>query len=674
VTISNLAEYPTSASLEVDAELKAALEHRDPQSLERLEAQVHAHPGWPDLRFQLARRLFILGRYEEALSHLDEALSINQQFMEAIRLKVRILTDRGELKLALKACRRLNSFNRDDSEAFLAEGILLARMGEHGNAIGAARNALDIDRKNVEAHLLLGEQYLFLKDVRLARRHLDLAMKLRPTDEISYMNALVCLKQDDVVGAEKALALALEDNPKHLSSMVRWAMLKINEGDFPEAYRLLSQAVVFYPNYPDLHYGLARVCLLMGKRDDAYRLMTAAIELNPKYAEARREIVHLCDSDDLDEAIDHSLQSVIADPHDEQAVINLSHVYDRKGEQARAIEVLERAVERFPDSWRILQTLGILQLQRRVFPKAKLAFEGATRINPDLVSVERSLRIVFQDESLLEVERERILSEHPSAADRPLVDLKLGRLYLDFHRESLASQHFRQAFDVDFMRETASALLATVHAHRSDFVTAIRWLDCVQATGIYENVRRLLLGLFHANAGDHEASSRYYQQVMTDSPLLFHALDGVAVCFREREELEDMLDDYLAYARSHDQGGPLLRRLGWAFANKGMLVEARRHFDHATIVDPADARAFHSLGVLTLLRMDVPGALERFRVASICDPNWGLPQLGMALAHLELGHREEAILGLQRYVHIEPLDHWREAAAAMHEKLQVRST
>ena len=409
----------------------------------------------------------------------------------------------------------------------------------------------------------------------------------------------------------------------------------------------------------------------MGKRDDAYRLMTAAIELNPKYAEARREIVHLCDQDDLQEAADHSLQSVMADPQDEQAVINLGYVYNRQGEQSRAIDVLEKAVDRFPDSWRILQTLGILQLQRRVFPKAKLAFEGATRINPDLVSVERSLRIVFQDESLLEVEREQILKEQKGPADKVLVDLKLGRLYLDFHRESQATQHFRQAYEVGYQRETAAALLATVYAHRGDFVTAIRWLESGTATGLGENVRRLLLGLFHANTSDHEVSTRYYQQVMTDSPLLFHALEGLAVCFREREELEDMLDDYLSYARSHEQGGPLLRRLGWAFANKGMLVESRRHFDHATIIDPSDARAFHSLGVLTLLRLDVRGALDQFRTATSCDPDWALPYLGMALCALELGERDHAMISLQRYHFLEPLAHWRDAADALNRKLNT---
>ena len=244
MTIPHVEEYVATDSTEVDAELLSVLEYRDPQSLERLEAKVQSQPGWPDVRLHLARRLVILGRYEEALHHLEEALAVNPQFIEALRLKVRVLTDRGELRVALKTCRRLNSFNRDDSEAFLTEGILYARLGEHGNAIGSARNALEIDRNNVEAHILLGEQYLFLKDARLARRHLDLAMKLRPTDEICYMNALVCLKQKDVEGAQKGLKEALASNPRHLSAMVRWAMLKIAEGDFPADYRLLSQGVL----------------------------------------------------------------------------------------------------------------------------------------------------------------------------------------------------------------------------------------------------------------------------------------------------------------------------------------------------------------------------------------------------------------------------------------------
>jgi tetratricopeptide (TPR) repeat protein len=503
---------------------------------------------------------------------------------------------------------------------------------------------------------------------------LELALKLRPHEDISYLLAVICLQQSDVASAESHFRRALEANPKHLSSMVRLAMLKIADGDYPEAYRLLTEAMSFYPRYPDLQYGLGRVCLLMGKREEAYKQMTAALELNPEYAEVRREIALACDGADLAEAADHMRRSVEADPSDEQAVVNLGYLYHRQGEPDRAIEVLERATNQFPDSWRILKTLTILNLHRRSIPQAKLCFEMASRINPELQSIERSLRVVFNDESLLDDERLQLEEKFSSPESKGELYHHLGRLHLDFQKDRLASQYFRQSMEVGFDPVRNLMMLATYLGNSSDFVSAINLLDGIKAEGFAENVRRLMLGLFHANSGDHETSTRYYQQVMTDSPLFFHALGELAVCFRERGEYDDLLDDYLDYSRYNERNAPLTRRIALALANKGLLADARRHFDHATILDEDDGEAFHALGLLSLLRLDYVEAIRHFKTAAHRAPDSPLPQLALALTQLEVGDRFNGQLSLQRYIFVETADCWREMAEKLNLKLDRQET
>lgn len=655
---------------DVEDELVALAGTGDARWTAKLMDKVEANPTWPDLRFQLARQYIVQGRFDEAMHELDSALAINPHFVSALRLKTRVLTDRGELRAALQVCRRLNSIDPNDAENFLAEATLHARLGDCSAAISAARNAISLDKSCVEAHVLISEQYLKLDDLRLARRHLETACETRKQNDLYYLLALVCLKEQDHPAAESALQQAIDLDPSNLNASVRLTMLKLAEGNYPEAYRVLTDAIIHHPRFPDLHYGLARICLLMGRNDEAYKLMTVALELNPEYAEVRRELGFLCNGSNINEAAHHAECSVDVNPFNEQAIINLGYIYSRQGDRDRAIEVLESAIDRSPDSWRFLKTLSILNLQQRSFPKAKLAFDAATQINPELGTIDRSLRIAFKDDSLFEEERASLVARYVTPAEQPTLNHQLGRLHVDFHRENQAVQYFRQSLDDGCLPELNSIALSILYGNRTDFVMAIRWIEDLKLTGFIENIRRLLLGLFHANSGEHETSTRFYQQVMNDSPLLFHSLNGLGVCFREREELEDMLDDYLDYSRYNEQNAPLYRRIGLAYANKGMLVEARWNFDRATILDPADGHAFHSLGLLAMLSIDHEEAIRCFKIATEREPDWALPQLSLALSYLELGDQFNAVLSLQRYIFLEQTVCWREIAEKINAGLQ----
>lgn len=654
-----------NASLErpgdATAELAAIAELGDGWALDSLLSQVEANPQYADLRYELARRYALAGRLPEALQELDHALAVNGRYADALRLKTRILADRGDLRAAVATCQRLNAFE-PTSDTRLAEGALLARLGDHAGAVAAAKQALELSRSNADAHVLLGEQYLRLDELDLARRHFELASRLRPDAEACYLAALVSLKQDDLESAAEGLRRALEVEPRHRNAAVRLAMLKVDEGDYIEAHRLLGALVEYYPSYPDLHYGLARVCVLMGRREEALRLMRTALELNPRYAEARREMAALCAVDEGAEAAEHAAQGIEVDPDDEQAAINLGHIYSKNGDPERAIAVLERAVERFPDSWRILRTLGILNLQKKRYPKARLALRAAAQVHPELESTDRSLRLVFRDETLLDEERGRLEAEYSGETESPAFQHRLGRLHLEFGKEAAAVLAIRRSFDAGYAPVENAVLLSILYANRSDYTTASRWLSSLSPDGLARQVQTLLSGLFEANSGEYERSTRLYQQVMTESPLLFHALGGLGVCFREREEVEDMLDDYLDYARYNDRSAPLLCRLGAAYAAKGMLLESRRQYDHATILDHADAEAFHALGILALFHLDWDESARLLTLAAERRPDWPLPHLALALVEHQRGDRLRAMISLQRYNFLEPEECWRELA------------
>lgn len=647
----------------IDEELRLLIEGADTGRLAELVAAVQGNPNYPDLRYRLARLYYIKGDYQASLAELEAATAINNDFSDALRLQAAVLAVVGRMTDALDVLQKLLDRHPDDAETYYRKAVILARLGRHGESLESAKAAVELQRGHELAHVLLGERYLIDQKWPLAIRHYESANRIRPHEDYCYFLALLHLQLGRNGRATEFLEQALKLKPNHLNSCVRLAILKLEEGNYERAYGLLRLAIQFYPRYPDLCYSLAKICLLMGRREEAYEMMRAALEINPRYAEVRREIGYLHSTRDMNrEAVAEIKQSLEINPDDEQAYLSLGYLYGNQGDHTRAVDILEQALERFPDSWRLHHGMGIVQLQEKSFSKARLSFQNAIRINPELESVQRGLRIVFQDEALLEEERDRIERTFSRREDQPARDHHLGLIHLDFHKEKLALNHFQSSLESGYRPVLNSLLLATVQANRRDALSASRRVESVKGEGLVEDVRLALLALFQANAGTHEAASRHYQQLMSTSPLFFHALGGLVICFREREELDDMLDDYMDFARFRDRSARLFCRIAEINAQRGRLLEAKQHFYHATVLDPNDARPYHSMGILHLLRLDIHVAIDFFLKAVDRDATFALPHLGLALIYRSQARNSLANVSLKRYLKLEAKEEWREAA------------
>lgn len=654
----------------IDEEIDAIIDAGDTNRIETLAARADEKPDYPDLRYRLAHLYFLRGDYAAAIREAESALRINAEFLDALHLKATILSSQGELEAALELYQQSSKRRPNDAESHYRTAVILGRLGKNAEAVRAAEQAVASNRGHQLAHVFLGEHYLFERDWVNAIGHYRSANSLRPHEDFCYVLGLLHLKAGQIGDGERCLEEALKLKPNHLNSCVRLAIIKVASGEYERAHTLLRVAIGFYPRYPDLHYSLAKVALLMGNRDEAYEMMRTALEINPRYAEVKREMGYLYSIRQMNrEAVDELQQSLELNPDDEQAYINLGFILSNQGNHDRAVEVLEQAISHFPDSWRLYHSLGIVHLQEKAFPKARASFTDAIKINPELEALQRSLRITFQDESLLEDERGRLERLFAQPEQRSELEFHLGVIHLEFNKEKAAIGHFQNAIEAGLKTPSVSVLLATIYSNLQSFDQAIRTLESSSFNDrTTENVRRMLLGLFHANAGDHDVSARYYQQVMTDAPLFFHAVDGLPICFREREELDDMLDDYLDYARFHERSSQLFGRIGEIHANKGMLVEAKQHFHHASILDPNNARAYHALGILHLLRMETSVAVDFFLKAVEKAPDWAIPHLNLGLVYMAQNRSTLASVSLRRYVNLETKSTWRDHALALLEQ------
>ena len=655
----------------IDSELDAIINSGDTNRIDHLVSEVQEHPGYPDRRYRLAHLYYLRGEYDAAIRELDTAVGVNRAFSDALYLKATILANLGKIDEALETHHQILQQHPADAEAYYRMAVLLGRLGRGEEAIGHAKQAIANNSSHERAHLFLAERHLYEHDWQEAIRHYEAVNRMHPHEDHCYVLGLLHLKAEQPEAAEQFFESALELKPNHLNSCVRLAIAKVATGEYERAYGLLRRALGFYPKYPDLHYCLAKVCLLMGKRDEASELMHSALSLNPRYAEVRREMGYLYSVRQMNrEAVGELEQSLEINPDDEQAYINLGFIYSNQGEHEQAVQVLEQAIKRLPDSWRLHHSLGVVHLQGYSFPKARVSFLDAISINPELESVQRTLRVVFEDESLLEEERQQLLATYCAPEQKAELDYRLGIIHLDFHKEKPALHFFQRSFEAGYERELNGILLATVYANMQNFDLAVRTLQQIQTSGLSEEMRRILLGLFHANANNYEDSLRVYQEVMAHHPLLFHSLGGLAVCFREAEELDDMLGDYLDYARFYSRTAQLYCRIGEIQALKGSLVEAKKCFHQATILDTNHPHAYHGLGIIAMLRLDFVAASDFFLKAVEKQPEWALPHLNLALLYLAQNRRTLANVSLRRYMNLEQAESYRERARSLVETVR----
>lgn len=203
-----------------------------------LNRGFRAAPTRTDLYVQAAQFLLKHGRFADALDLLDQA--------------VRLLPDVPELRLthaiALELSRRTEAALKEIAE-------IQARWPEWERTYVIKGIVLDINKKPAEA-----------------RQALETAVALgADSAEAWYFLALAITETapDDISGAEKAIARALELNRDDPYIRGLAGKLAYTRGDLKSAVGHLTEAVRLFPNFVQAHYNLATTWRALGDEEKA---------------------------------------------------------------------------------------------------------------------------------------------------------------------------------------------------------------------------------------------------------------------------------------------------------------------------------------------------------------------------------------------------------------------
>ena len=166
----------------------------------------------------------------------------------------------------------------------------------------------------------------------------------------------------------------------------RWQQARedLAHGRTSEAKAEFEKLLTEYPDNPDLHLFLGMA--LLRSRDPRAAEVAArkAIALDPQHVDARTFLawIELEVRGDVDAAIGEYEKVVELHPELPEAYSNLAVAQKRKGQLNRAVDNLNRALQRKADFVTALTMRGGILAEQNRWPEARRDFEAALKIDP----------------------------------------------------------------------------------------------------------------------------------------------------------------------------------------------------------------------------------------------------------------------------------------------------
>ena len=173
-------------------------------------------------------------------------------------------------------------------------------------------------------------------------------------------------------------------NAGTVAADLRQAAELLQSGKLDEAEPLLRRVLLGAPKNPDAHNFLGIVLDQHGKASEAEREYRTAIRLNPNGVSAIANLGVLLArtnrSDEARVAFETVLRMV---PNHPQATLNLGLQYSARGDDLRAIPLLQKAVALGLDGYEVRYRLGVSLHNLQRLDEAKQAFEAAVTLSPN---------------------------------------------------------------------------------------------------------------------------------------------------------------------------------------------------------------------------------------------------------------------------------------------------
>jgi protein O-GlcNAc transferase len=361
-----------------------------------------------------------------------------------------------------------------NAQAVGAFAMNLHAYQQYDAAARAYSRAHLLDPQNFDWLYLLGAVQMELGAFDGAVKSFQSALGLRADDLAANLRMAQSLAA--LPSWEEAGALYRRILDQHADCAQAWyglGRVQAARGDHGGAAQSYAKACDLFPPYGVAHFALAAELRRLGKPAEAEQhlaiyeknvtgqpplddpLFRRIHELNHGAQAHIQRGTQLEKEGRLDEAIREHEAALAIDPTNVQIHVNLTSLYGRTGDSARAKQHFEAATKLDPgrsDAW---YDYGVLLFREQNLAEAQQAFQHALQINPSYAEARNNLGVIYEQQGRFDQAADEFRAAIAAQPNYPLARFHLGRILVNQQKYDEAIQQLQRSLTPEDEQTTA---------------------------------------------------------------------------------------------------------------------------------------------------------------------------------------------------------------------------
>ncbi len=308
-----------------------------------------------------------------------------QQHPDSIAIKllnVEVLVFENHFDLAETFLDRLQLLDPTNEEIYIQRANIYSKKDNHEAAIALLNKALDLADDAFDIHSLLGMEYLFLDDYKLAKDNFIKCVAYDEQDYTSLYNVIYCFEfLEDYDGAIAYLNDYLDRNPYCEVAWLQLGKQYYEKRMFKEAITAFDFAIISDDRFVGAYFEKAKVLEKLGHYAEAIENYETTIKIDDPTSHAYLHIGKCYEKLGNDAmAKYYYYQTVHEDPMLDKGWLAITDFYFGKGNAKKALYYIEKALNIDADNPTYWKRAARIHVALNNFKKANEAYEQSVAL------------------------------------------------------------------------------------------------------------------------------------------------------------------------------------------------------------------------------------------------------------------------------------------------------